>query len=249
MFGLRPKLPVTDEERNWVDDGFLRLERALGEKRMRQCTVILPTDEFFPDPYDRSGAALESIFRRICSYMHVDRSLVELAEIPDVSELVEILPEYRHSSHDPAGLHFGKEHGGKSEIAVRKSLLKDPLTVVATIAHELGHVILLDGGHLPRDAEDMEPMTDLVTVYLGLGVFTANAARRFVQYQDDRRYGWSMSRHGYLPEEVYGYALALFAKQRSESKPLWAEFLCTNVRTYLRQSARWLEAGITGQLD
>src|SRR5947209_4215809 len=29
MFGLRPKLPVNDEERLWVDEGFRRLSRML----------------------------------------------------------------------------------------------------------------------------------------------------------------------------------------------------------------------------
>jgi hypothetical protein len=116
----------------------------------------------------------------------------------------------------------------------------DPLAAVATLAHELGHVILLDGGHLERDAEDMEPMTDLVTVYLGLGVFTANASRQFRQYQDDRRQGWSMSRLGYLPETVFGYALACFAKERGENQPAWAEQLSTNLKAWFRQSAAWL---------
>lgn len=90
------------------------------------------------------------------------------------------------------------------------------MKVVATLAHELGHVILLGGDHLKRDEEDMEPMTDLVTVYLGLGIFTANASRRLEQHQDERKQGWSMSRLGYLPEVVFAYALARFAKERGK---------------------------------
>jgi hypothetical protein len=118
--------------------------------------------------------------------------------------------------------------------------LKDPLALVATIAHELGHVILLGGDHLRRDEEDMEPMTDLVTVYLGLGVFTANSSRRFRQFQEDRRQGWSMHRLGYLPEVVYGYALARFAFERGEDQPGWTEHLSTNLKAYFRQSMIWL---------
>jgi hypothetical protein len=90
------------------------------------------------------------------------------------------------------------------------------------------------------DAEDMEPMTDLVTVYLGLGVFTANAARRFLRYQLDNREGWSMERLGYLPEVVYAYALARFAKDRGEEHPAWVGHLSTNLKTWFRQSADWL---------
>jgi hypothetical protein len=241
MFGLRPKLPVSEEERLWVDEGFRRLSRMLGSNRMRNTRVILPTDEFFPDAFDSSEEGLRSLFRRVCGYMQVDPSLVDLEIIPDSSELMEMLPEVRHSSNDPAGLHFGAGHEeDRPLIAVRQNLLKDPLVLVATIAHELGHVILLGGGHLRRDEEDMEPLTDLVTVYLGLGLFTANSSRRFRQYQNDRRAGWSMQRLGYLPEVVYGYALARFAFDRGEDQAPWTVHLSTNLKAYFQQSMAWL---------
>lgn len=241
MFGFRSKLPVTEEERSWVDKGFVRLKGMLGEKRMRDCVVVEPTDEFFPDPWDKSSAGLENIFCRVCEYMQVERGRVDLEIIPDSSELMEDLPEFHFRSNDPAGLHFGETADERALIGVRQSLLKDPLTVVATVAHELGHVILLDDGHLSREVEDMEPMTDLVTVYLGLGIFSANASCRFTKFRDERREGWSFSRHGYLPEEAYGYALAVFAKERGETGPSWAAHLSTNVQTYFRRSVAWLE--------
>ncbi len=242
MFGLRPKLPVTEEERLWVDEGFRRLSRILGWSRMHNAAVILPCDEHFPDPWDGTEGALEALFRRVCGYMCVDPNKVELTIIPDTSELIEMLPEYHYKPEGPAGLHFGSsDEEERPLVAIRRSLSKDPLSVVATLAHELGHVILLDRGHLRRDEEDMEPMTDLVTVYLGLGVFTANASRRFIKYQNDRSEGWSMSRLGYLPEVAFGYALARFAKERGESQPEWANHLSTNLKAWFRQSAAWLK--------
>jgi hypothetical protein len=240
MFGLGSKLPVTEEERLWVDNGFNRLSRMLGSSRMRNCRVILPTDEFFPDAFDSSETGLRSLFRRVCGYVKVDPALVDLEIIPDSSEVFEMLPAYDRLPDGPAGMHFGGTAEERPLIAVRQKLLKDPLVLVATIAHELGHVILLGGGHLSRDEEDMEPMTDLVTVYLGLGIFTANSSRRFKQFQDDRRAGWSMQRLGYLPEVVYGYALARFALERGEDQPSWPAHLSTNLKTYFQQSVSWL---------
>jgi hypothetical protein len=242
MFGLAPKLPVTEEERLWVDEGFRRLNRMLGSSRMKNATVVLPTDEFFPDPWDRSEAALNPLFHRVCQYMDVNPSEVELSIIPDTSDLLEVLPAYRSGGDNhPAGLHFAGTSEERPLIAVRNSQMKDPLAVVATLAHELGHVILLDGGHLQRDDEDMEPLTDLVTVFLGLGVFTANASRNFRKFQDDRSEGWSMSRLGYLPETVFGYAMACFAKERGEDQPPWTKYLSTNLSAWFRQSAKWLK--------
>jgi len=240
MFGLGPKLPVTEDERLWVDEGFQRLGRLVGWSRTQNTVVVLPTDEFFPDSWEASEKGLEALFKRVCGYMRVPRYEVELTLVPDSSELLDLLPAYHHSSEDPAGLHFGGEENDLPLIAVRRSLLKDPLTLVATLAHELAHVILLDTGRVAPDAEDMEPLTDLATVYLGMGVFTANAARRFRQYQEDTRQGWSMERLGYLPETVYGYALARFAKNRGENRPSWAQYLSTNLKVWFRQSEAWL---------
>jgi hypothetical protein len=245
MFGFGLKLPVTEEERLWVDDGFRRLSKLLGSSRLQNATVILPTDEFFPDPWDSSEAALKRLFSRVCGYMDVNPSKVEVEIIPDASEMLEVLPAYsmgRESS--PAGLHFGGNEEERPLVALRRSLLKDPLAAVATLAHELSHVILLDGGHLQREDEEMEPLTDLATVYLGLGIFTANASRNFRKFQNDRMEGWSMSRLGYLPETVFGYSLARFARERGEWEPEWSKYLSTNLRAWFRQSERWLEKNL-----
>jgi hypothetical protein len=111
---------------------------------------------------------------------------------------------------------------------------------VATLAHELGHVILLGGKLLDPKTPDMEPLTDLLTVYLGMGIFNANAAFRFSQYQNERKQGWSAALLGYLPEQIFSYALAKFAFERGELKPEWEVHLSVNNRSYFKRSLRWL---------
>jgi hypothetical protein len=242
MFGFRASLPVSDDERQWVDESFERLSRLLGRNRLLTCTVIEPTDQFFPDSYDQSDPALERLFSKVCKYMQIDRGRVEFATIPDSSEVFGELPEFSFKSDGHAGVHFGEDTGNSPLIGIKRSLLKEPLTLVAAIAHELGHVVLLDDGHMSRQEEDMEPLTDLVTVYLGLGIFTANACQQFRKFRSDRYEGWSTSRLGYLNQNIFGYALAYFAEQRGEVEPKWAAHLCTNVLSYYRKSVAWLRA-------
>jgi hypothetical protein len=50
-----------------------------------------------------------------------------------------------------------------------------------------------------------------------------------------------MQRLGYMPEAVYGYALACFALERVEEKPAKASHLNTNLKTWFRQSVAWLQ--------
>jgi len=250
MFGFSPRLPISDEERQWVDEGFKRMEKLLGRRRMLEARVITPTAEDFPDPYDNtSTASAEKLFCRVCSYMGVDRGTIEFEIFPDeTEELRRILPHWHGGSgRHAAGLYMhameeklSEEGGGAGVVAIRSSQLKDPVSLVATIAHELGHVILLGRGLMSPATSDHEPMTDLLTVFLGLGIFNANSANRFNQYQDERRVGWSINRLGYLSEEIFAYALAKFCVERGEGRIDWERHLSTNVRSYFNQSRRWL---------
>lgn len=213
---------------------------------MLEARVILPAAEDFPDVYDKTPEAAALLFQRICGYMKVDRSTIDLEVFSDeTEELRSTLPHWSGQSPGCAGFYThdgadGYEPGKRMLVAIRSTQLRDPQDLVATMAHELGHVILLGGGLMSSTMPDHEPMTDLLTVFLGLGIFTANSAGRFTQWQDDRQYGWSMRRLGYLPEEIYGYALAKFALERGEHKPQWAKHLSTNVRAYCNRSRKWL---------
>jgi hypothetical protein len=250
MFGFSAKLPISEEDQQWVDGGFARLEKLLGRRRMLEARVITPTAEDFPDPYDKSTATVKQLFFRVCNYMHVDKDEIEFEIFPDeTEELRALLPSWRGTAGKHAAglyMHAMEARGSEDDrqepgiVAIRSSQLKDPLSLVATMAHELGHVILLGGGLMSPKTPDHEPMTDLLTVFLGLGIFTANSAGRFKQFQDERRIGWSMQRLGYLPEEVFGYALARFAVERRDDKGTWEKHLSTNVRAYFRQSRTWL---------
>jgi hypothetical protein len=65
MLGFSPKLPLPEDERVWLDEGFRRLEKLIGRRRMLEAQVILPAEEYFPDPYDKSPAAAEKLFQRV----------------------------------------------------------------------------------------------------------------------------------------------------------------------------------------
>lgn len=241
MFGLsKPNLPVAPEQQRWVDHSFHRLAAILGEHRLLQATVVLPTVEHFPDPYDRSETALRAMFHRVATRMQVNPADVELTLFASGEDLTRgLVPFYSGVTSGAAGL-YHHNPADRPHISINEAQLKDPMALVAVLAHELGHIILLRPGLVDRDDPDMEPLNDLLTIFLGFGIFTANAAFRFEQHNDDRSQGWSAGRLGYLSEEQFGYALARFAFERGEGKPPWTSFLSTNVASYLRRSAAWL---------
>jgi hypothetical protein len=151
------------------------------------------------------------------------------------------LPEYESTYSGPAGLFQSKGKRGRFTLGVDVRGLGDPPALVATICHELGHVHLLGHGRLGPEVEDHEPTTDLLTVFFGAGIFSANSAFKFSQWQDSNRQGWSTRRLGYLSEEEFGYALACYARLRGETRPDWRRFLNSSIQYFFDESAYFFE--------
>jgi len=241
MFGFSAKPPLDKKTQDWIDHGFERLGIILGKERMLKVDVILPTDQYFPDKYEKNEAGLEVLFQRVCLFMSVERPRVELSLIPDhVESLREHIPYWSGQSAGAAGLYEGNPETAIPIVSVRETLASEPMVAVAVMAHELAHVILLGENLIDPESKDMEPTTDLATVFMGLGIFTANAAFRYEKHQNSRKVGWSVSRTGYLSEEMFGHALAKFTVERNELRPAWSKHLASNIRSHFDRSLKWL---------
>ena len=197
--------------------------------------VLLPDAHLGPHRYQGSQQDVEDILERVCRRMGVDRLLIEPVLTPPDEE--QVLAQLLTGRSAEAAGHYRPTRDGYL-VAISQTQLPDPVAVTAVIAHELGHVRLLGEGRIDPGRRDGEQLTDLVTVALGLGVFNANASFEF----DQSASGWQASRLGYLSEEMFGYALAWYARQRGERAPDWADALDNNPRGYLRQAQRYLAA-------
>jgi hypothetical protein len=234
---FRPRCPIDAEAKAWMEGRMRWLAQQFGLDRMLQVPVVLPTAEFFPDSFQGTEHDAQALMQRVCDYMGVDPVRIRLGfyseQGPDLGE--QFRPE--GYSQGTAGLYQG---GRRNRIWIEESQLTDPIALVATFAHELGHVHLLGDGRVNGDEEDHEPLTDLLTVFLGLGVFTANSYLRERRETGAQYSSWSLSRQGYLSAPMYGYALALFAWAREELRPAWADVLRPDVRTPFTQGFRYL---------
>ncbi len=234
------KCPVNDETREWINGAFQWLIDELGIDILQQSEVILPTEEYFPDAYDGSRVSVRKMVDRVCGYMDVDPNMVELrfVESDERSRLHPLAADGSLERHELGSYQMRRD--GKYAISLNMDQTSNPEMLVATIAHELGHVILLGEGRLDPDHPDHEPITDLLTVFYGLGIFNANTTIIFEQWTNSQYQGWQVGGSGYLSEEMFGYALALFAVIRDEQKPEWAQHLNTNVRSFFKSSLKYI---------
>jgi hypothetical protein len=114
------------------------------------------------------------------------------------------------------------------------------MAIVGVIAHELSHGRLLGEGRMNPAEKDMEPLTDLATVFFGLGVFGANV----YYYWGSQTVGnWNVTRWGrmgYLNQKDWGYALGMYAAMRGESKPDWMKHLRPDIRSVMKETLRYI---------
>jgi len=203
-------------------------------------TVVLPTTEFFPDPYRGEEDDVDNLLIRVCSYMGVSRDRLTVKLFSDEEKKIrDHLPSFESKGRDVAG-HY-RETSDLITISLSTAYLRDPMSLVAVIAHELGHVLLLADKKIARERKDHEFLTDLLTVQMGLGIFTANSAFRFTQWSGGFKQGWKAERLGYLSEPMFGYALALFAWTRREGNPPWSKYLEGNVKDHFKSALKYLQ--------
>ena len=170
---------------------------------------------------------------RLSEYMGIDPSQVDLGIYSSQSA-----PDLE-AGPEAVGLYDTVE--GRHNVAVEEKQILDPTNLAATLTHELAHAILLSQGHLHGEEPDHEPLTDLFTVFQGLGALTANAFLRDTSYHVGNWEGWSIARFGYLGYDAFGYALALFAWVREEWSRPWETALRRDIRTLFKKGQNYLE--------
>ena len=242
-FRANSNCPVDPDQQKWVDYRFGWLEQQFGSEAAKNCPVILPTPEYFPDPYNGTQSDGQQMFERICRYMNVDPARFKLF-IYTENDLSDLRTAGYRSVNGTAGLYMRANPsagpGAVSSIGVESRQLIDPMGLVATLSHEIAHELLIGQDRISRDEHDHEPLTDLLTVYLGIGIFACNATIKDRGWSDGAWAGWRTSRTGYLDQRMFAYAMAKLAHMRNEHKPEWIKHIRLDVRTPMKQALRHL---------
>jgi hypothetical protein len=238
LFGSRTFLDPDIEEWHLGTWGILT-ERFGAELSLADTPLALPTRDFFP-PTDETGHG---------KALHVFgcvRSILQMSEADwpcrleaqprrmtgeRVSEFVAI-----GGGSDPDGTF--RIEAGEAVITYAPDLLDDPMSLVATLAHEMAHYLLAAESDLVED-ETHELMTDLAVAYAGLGVFGANAAFSFEQHGDAFSQGWRSRSSGYLSPRSWAFALAVFGELRGDDRGM-ETYLKPGIEGLRRQAVKYL---------
>jgi hypothetical protein len=242
MFWSTPTLPIEKEEQEWIESSLQWMLTEFGREYFLSKPTILPRRESFPD-FQGTEECVPPLVEKIAGYMDVDFKQLDI-EMFDAENSAETDGQHAGETRfqGPAGL-YSQDENRRMQIRISDHCLENYLSLVATVAHELGHARLLGEARISAELRDHEYLTDLVCVFLGMGIFTANAAFQFNQWQDSSHQGWNASRSGYLSEAMLGYALAACCWMKGEDKPAWSTSLAINVGHYFRKSLAYLNKG------
>lgn len=233
--------PLDEEEEKWVDSAAKWILEEFGEEYLRGKSQVLPTREFFDRNFRGEEEDADWVLQKLCDIMDVDPASIVLvfhSEGPEhLSEAVMTQPVRKV---DGTAGHYLEREDGRFEISIETQGLSDTVSLLATMGHELAHVKLLGEGRIP---ENDEALTDLLPVFFGLGIFSANGVHRTQSWRGAGYSGWRISRQGYLPQRVFGYAIAQWTLFRGDEPKAIAKHLDTNARAAFEDTLRYLDQG------
>ncbi len=216
----------------WVRRQFEWLISTFGIKKLWEAPFLTLCERDFPDPYARTEADAELLFSRICGYMELDVNRLKL-RFYSRDDPIEV--ELAGIPSNAAGLYQCDLE--KPTVWLDRALLDNPEFLIAVIAHELCHEILLGQKHLDQAKDkDHERVTDLLTIFLGMGVFTGNVYLPRKRWFQDSLETSNRRKLGYLSLGALGYSLALMAWHRNEAQPEWRKELNPKLRQLVERN-------------
>ena len=241
LFG--PKLPIDRDELEFQLATFKWLGEEFGSPG--ETALVLPTPEFFPSAALKGPGRVEALFADVRRAAGMENWPCELqAGREDRPAKVGAALLLRHEgAAAPCGTFTidGPEGEARVIITYNPSLAADTGAMIATFAHELGHYLMSTSRSAPPGGWELHELhTDLAAVYLGFGIFLANGARSFSQFQDAGEIGWSSRRQGYLSEGALVTALAIFQRLAGRDPIEASPFLKPYLEGQLKATAKYL---------
>lgn len=234
-------------EREWLWSALEAVIQRRGEETFLKAPLVIPDDSFFPDRFTPDADGISTLARRLLGYAglsHLDVSVEMYEEDVDIEEIGHDGKASKWSHSGTAAWFAGIENGC-ALFGANSSKLDDPLGLVATMAHEVGHTFRRAHRLEHRDRDHEEKLTDVTTVYLGFGILTTATTARY----SSRVYGntgsqWEHSRQGYLSPGEMSLLLATQLVIRgypAAAVRAYAKHLPANQRSLVQRAIRELD--------
>lgn len=244
FWSKKVKCPITEEDRQWVEEALGWLVNVFGKETLLQKQPILPTKEQFSKELNGVKEDAEYLLNFLLDVMDIKGKEINLSfyQNPKQIEFSEGLTTVR-GDYDLSLGRYIEYDDGLIEILIEEELLKNPISLIATLGHELAHVKLLSDKLIE---ENDEYLTDLTVIFFGLGIFNANTSlTKLNTWSGVSHSGWQISGgEGYVPYKVQAYAMAAISNYRQETSTDWSNYLEKEVKREFDKSLKYINLNI-----
>lgn len=239
MFGIFKqktfKHTVTIEDKEWIENNIIWFIEVFGFSKQKERPFILPSPDTFPFRNLKDSDQFRQLFEQLCTYWELNPNEINVKFFDDIGskQWTNLAPE--GSILEPLGQYYKPYTRQEKQfnIHLAKSNLDHLQLLIAVLAHELAHVKLLGGNYIRQSDPDMEPLTDLASIFFGFGLFVANTC----QIQN---FNW-IGRSGYLSNEVISYSNALICYASENDILKYLPLLNTNTKALCKQDYEYLK--------
>ena len=241
MFGwFKSKPLLSDEDKQFqLETWRWLLTHFGGDDFYRLTQLVLPTRDFFPMQLDSNDDAAEKTFEQVKQLANLQNwPCVLQKQQADVDVKVAPTLVVQNVKQGPAGT-FSVSNNQEVVITYNPNIVAKPVQMVATFAHELAHYLTgTCKTEPPGGWDNWEFATDIAAIFMGFGLFQANAAFNFSQYGDVDAQGWQFNRSGYLSESEHIYSLAIFLGLKGIAVDKALPHLKPGLRKLLKKAAK-----------
>lgn len=234
----KKKCPITIDDKNWIESRLNWIDENIIS--LNDQSTVLPTKDFFD--VDFKGEEKDAIFimKQLGEHYRIN---IEKIKLEFYSEESAKLDDHTFTEKEPGNGTAGYyvQNHNEYKILIEVQQLKRPQSLIATLAHELSHFVLLGIKNIEFEGEENEWVTDLLTIAYGYGIFLGNTKFEFEQYQTgDGWGGWHARTQGYLPQQIIAYSLAEIEYRKNSEIPDWIDYLKKEFRNDFIKSFEFL---------
>lgn len=239
-----PKLPITAEDKEWVEDVLLFLKEKLGKEYFLSLETILPDKRYYNHSFTGTEEDAEFILNQTKIYMDIedDIRLDFFSNSP-----VEMTDGTLLSTPSDNVNGTWKSFTGTYEdidniplIVIERNQLKDTQSLITTVVYELSYHLNLDDDYPTETEEAGGCIIELVGIAYGFGIFMGNSRFSFNKYTTPVGSTWQTYSKGFLPEQLIAYAMAWLCTFRKE-EPVWKNMLNVSMQKYFNQSYEYIQ--------
>lgn len=254
---------IDTETATWLLETYAWLLHVPGERLARDRPLVTPTSKYFSCIRSGKREIPEHLLLSLqnatgTSAWKCRLQAQESFEADVVPDGIPIIPDER----EPAGTFTRSTTSARApELTYHPLLVSRPMALTAILAHGLSHIMLARCSEPPPGGErTWDYVTDLGAVFLGAGIFLANAAHEVAYEEGVHWEGPAVYCQGWLSESELSFALAVFAQAHGHPIRSIARYLRPSPRAYLRKASRrlrrdehlkqlWRNTGLPGALS